>query len=209
MSRRHALAGLDEPVRLGGVRRHANVVIDTGYELAPIGPQSDYTMPDDFELGDDGEAELHVLDGRTKVASATIRIVDGVVACRILNDFKVMSMNDCDYDQYMVGVEYVRVDPAHRGAGYSIALIEAAVKGFARRGWWVYADVYSQRIYANLRSVLGQPRAVVAGDTHIRVPSDEQVFALLDPLPIEGDSPYRGYGFRLGNKRNALVLWKV
>jgi GNAT superfamily N-acetyltransferase len=136
--------------------------------------------------------------------------VDGPTACKILSDFRVVDRDDCDWDQFMLGIEYVRVDPAHRGGGYSIALIETAVKAFTRRGWWVYADVFSQRIYANLRSVLGMPKVVVAANEEpIFAPSDDQVFAQLDSLPVEGQTPYRGYGYQLANKRHALVLWRV
>lgn len=214
-----ALAGLDEVPRnrFHGLGRtdDAVVTIDTGFGLHPIGRDYDYSWHDEFELGDGGEFELHVWDGVSKRASMTGRIIDGSEACGTLEGFMVMSADECMEEMpSMLAVEYVRVQPEYRGRNYSVRLVDAAVFAFARRGWWVYADCYSQRIYANLRQVLPTPTVARPGmrldaEDMVWNPSDAQVMALLDPLPVEGTHSYRGYGYRLANERHAEVLWKL
>lgn len=125
-------------------------------------------------------------------------------------------------------IAYVWVYPQFRGLGLSKRLIEEAVTVGLHWGVeWVVADVYSQVIYRNFHAALKTPRQARGGairktkgkealtfDGEVTRTVDEFfVRTRLDPLPELTDkkwnSPIRTYGFQLGNKRMAKMIWKV
>jgi GNAT superfamily N-acetyltransferase len=214
MHRRYYLSGLHEYVdrRYLGAAGDADTVIDTGYGLEPIGRDADEDWKDDFEFPEDGSFDLYVWDGRAKRAVMHGRVLWD--ACALLEQYGGLSPDDCEPGEVpALTVDYVRVAPEFRGQGYAARLVDAAIHSFTRRGWWIYADCYSQLIYKNLRYVLGAPFVATPEVNHVAVeepfyrPTDQTVLDHLDPLPVEGTAKYKS-GYQLGNERHVHVLWK-
>ena len=214
MHERQYLSGLNEPVN----RRHlgdvgdGEIVIDTGYGLEAIGRDADEDWKDDFEFPEDGSFDLYVWDGRAKRAVMHGRVLGD--ACPLLEQYGALGPDDCEPgDVPALTVDYVRVAPEFRGRGYAVRLVDAAVHSFTRRGWWIYADCYSQLIYKNLRQVLGAPFVAAPEIDHVLdeqplyEPADREVLDNLDKLPVESAAKYKS-GYQLANERHVHVLWK-
>lgn len=214
MRKRQYLSGLDELIsrrRQLGDAADGETVIDTGYGLEAIGRDADEDWKDDFEFPEDGSFDLYVWDGRAKRAVMHGRVLQD--ACPLLEQYGALGPDDCEPgDVPALTVDYVRVAPEFRGRGYAVRLVDAAVHSFTRRGWWIYADCYSQLIYKNLRHVLSGPFVASPAIGHelgepLYKPADQEVLDNLDKLPVESAAKYKS-GYQLANERHVHVLWK-
>jgi GNAT superfamily N-acetyltransferase len=211
-----ALLGLHETVpyrALGGVQlRDARVLLDTGYEAVDLLTEG---LPHDYEWPEDGDFELALEDKGRVRAKLSGRLMQGLQACGMLEEYQAVDPDDCDEDSVsLLTIDYVRVEPAYRGRGYGVKLIQAAKDTFTRRGAYIYADVHSQLIYTNFRRVLPAPFVIQAAAEFEREepqyrPADQDVLDQLDALPVESKHSYKGYGRQLANARHVHVVWKV
>lgn len=209
VTRLDGLAGAGKPVEDG-----SKVVIDTGYGLKPFGEGADASWHDEFELGDDGEFDLFVWDGKAKLASLHGRVMDGSEAGELLEQMNVMSADEAiEGGAAVLHIDMVRADPVARGRGYAQRLLKAAVEEFGRRKF-IYAQLFSQRVYRSFVSVLKRlPRVATAAtakygpDEPTMDPDEDFFIENLDAEPVESESTYKGVGFKLQNKRSVHALW--
>lgn len=204
------LAEVTEP-RADGTK----VVIDTGFGLEPIGEGADAAWREELELEDSGEFNLYVWDGRTKLASLHGRVMDSVAAGSLLEQMNVMSADEAiDENASILYIDMVRVDPSARQRGYAQRLLKVAISEFKQP--YVYAQLFSQRVYRAFHAVLKRlPVAAAAGtqqygpDEPQFDPDEDFILENLDPEPVESESSYKGVGFKLQNRKYVHTLWRL